>query len=934
MMIRRCLFLAALAGATASTAWADGVGFEGSQYTVGSGLAGITDANGKIWEIEGTADLRDFVIDSAVFSPLANPLVGSTSTKSVRFDCTGSGSARLGLDLATPVTSGIVTLQFDVRNDVRLEGNNLIRVNVMNRSIPASTPVANADFLWGPYIQNGGSQAAAVNGNFGLGNGDVPEFRGIGVFADCRGQAPTFPDIYCKRAFAPEILPEATGANDRWYRVKMWFNLSDAVDPGRLMFAAIYDINCGSEIQIAENHMANQSTPIKKFNNASPNEVWAMELRASGGVTVVGDPIPLPVDHRLWLDNVVVGVDPTFVLPAPSGDAAPVAATTPNTDAGSQDVAAEFTLPANAGETPSLARVGSTFYTLDGNNGLTSWTAGPSSTLLDLALPVNFDANAAGVLVPNVAGTKLYVVANINGSLDFWPDLGVYDIAGAGWTVACDLGGSGGNVGNHSAALLTYNGLDHVMQAWRGSQEYTGLNSNNTRGPRIGNVGNRWAGACTEASAHGSAATQLYYLQQTDAVGTAISNHSQAFNAIYRAAFLGCDGSTSTVHRMSDTARLLPWVTNAADGSAVNAHAMEFEPARNRIWVLRAGGTGDIGIYDFAQDRYATLKLTKAGVPMVIDRADLLLSSDGSKMYILSRGEGAVYSVSTNVTIADRGACCVGSACSYIYQSACQTAGGVYRGNNVTCFAYTSGAGSAFEDISGTGTPIVLGDDNSAIIPIGFSFNFYGNAYTQAYVGANGYVAFSDDSAFWGSSSWVPTVNVASGPANLVAGWWTDLSPQVTPGTVVYQVLGSAPNRRLVVQWSHVSQFTGGAAIDDNNFEVVLFETTNKAEVRLGAINTAVPAPYASGIKNADGSLFINVPTASIISNATFAFNASPSPCSCRADFNQNGTLEVQDIFDFLNAWFAGLPSADFNGGGLAVQDIFDFLNAWFAGCN
>jgi hypothetical protein len=54
----------------------------------------------------------------------------------------------------------------------------------------------------------------------------------------------------------------------------------------------------------------------------------------------------------------------------------------------------------------------------------------------------------------------------------------------------------------------------------------------------------------------------------------------------------------------------------------------------------------------------------------------------------------------------------------------------------------------------------------------------------------------------------------------------------------------------------------------------------------------------------------------------------------CAADFNGDGTLSVQDIFDFLSAWFAGTPSADFNGaGGLSVQDIFDFLSAWFAGC-
>lgn len=55
---------------------------------------------------------------------------------------------------------------------------------------------------------------------------------------------------------------------------------------------------------------------------------------------------------------------------------------------------------------------------------------------------------------------------------------------------------------------------------------------------------------------------------------------------------------------------------------------------------------------------------------------------------------------------------------------------------------------------------------------------------------------------------------------------------------------------------------------------------------------------------------------------------------TCLADINRSGTLEVQDIFDFLGLWFAGDCRADFNGvGGLSVGDIFDFLSAWFAGC-
>ena len=56
---------------------------------------------------------------------------------------------------------------------------------------------------------------------------------------------------------------------------------------------------------------------------------------------------------------------------------------------------------------------------------------------------------------------------------------------------------------------------------------------------------------------------------------------------------------------------------------------------------------------------------------------------------------------------------------------------------------------------------------------------------------------------------------------------------------------------------------------------------------------------------------------------------------TCLADFNGSGTVTVQDIFDFLTAWFAASPRADVNRSGtITVQDIFDFLTAWFAGCS
>lgn len=54
----------------------------------------------------------------------------------------------------------------------------------------------------------------------------------------------------------------------------------------------------------------------------------------------------------------------------------------------------------------------------------------------------------------------------------------------------------------------------------------------------------------------------------------------------------------------------------------------------------------------------------------------------------------------------------------------------------------------------------------------------------------------------------------------------------------------------------------------------------------------------------------------------------------CDADFNQNGNATVQDIFDFLAAYFTANPRADINrSGAVSVQDIFDYLMAYFAGC-
>jgi len=54
-------------------------------------------------------------------------------------------------------------------------------------------------------------------------------------------------------------------------------------------------------------------------------------------------------------------------------------------------------------------------------------------------------------------------------------------------------------------------------------------------------------------------------------------------------------------------------------------------------------------------------------------------------------------------------------------------------------------------------------------------------------------------------------------------------------------------------------------------------------------------------------------------------------PTTCRADWDENGSVQVPDIFAFLSSWFAGNADFDLNGQ-TEVPDIFAFLSAWFSG--
>jgi hypothetical protein len=111
---------------------------------------------------------------------------------------------------------------------------------------------------------------------------------------------------------------------------------------------------------------------------------------------------------------------------------------------------------------------------------------------------------------------------------------------------------------------------------------------------------------------------------------------------------------------------------------------------------------------------------------------------------------------------------------------------------------------------------LALGDDDSALVDIGFTFMFYGTAYTQCYVNSNGSVTFGSGSTLVTESP----ANLASGPRR-AAVWWDDLDPSAY-GQVSYESVTSVlpPTSTFTVTWAGVPEY--GSNGGSNDFSLTL----------------------------------------------------------------------------------------------------------------
>jgi hypothetical protein len=167
-------------------------------------------------------------------------------------------------------------------------------------------------------------------------------------------------------------------------------------------------------------------------------------------------------------------------------------------------------------------------------------------------------------------------------------------------------------------------------------------------------------------------------------------------------------------------------------------------------------------------------------------------------------------------------------------------------------------------DISTSGIEVSLGDDEvSSALPIGFTFDFYGNEYNSFHISSNGLLMFTPSFASGIGSTGCCNGQLLpepSDPNNLIALAWEDLDPgnggQPLENIIRYETIGLAPNRILVVEYYNVDHWPNGNNVTT---QAKLFESSNNIEIH----TTSLPSDggnHTQGVENIDGTQAVPVP--------------------------------------------------------------------------
>lgn len=245
----------------------------------------------------------------------------------------------------------------------------------------------------------------------------------------------------------------------------------------------------------------------------------------------------------------------------------------------------------------------------------------------------------------------------------------------------------------------------------------------------------------------------------------------------------------------------------------------------------------------------------------------------------------------------------------------------------VSEYTFTSSLGT-YTEISGGTVLGTTANDNESFnaIPLGFTFNFNGVAYTEISVQTNGFIAMGSTVA----SSNV-AISAATGTNNIAAALNRDLKSRDT-GELMYLSSGTEPNRVFTVQWKHYRRVPTTTANDDLNFQIQLRESGNRVVFVYGSMS-AVTASTAAAIQvglRGDANTDFNNRTTTTDWSATTAGTANNNTCTLSASvFPATGlTFEFTGVI----VGEVPLPAQNPNPANAAVNVPRNITMSWAAG--
>jgi hypothetical protein len=216
---------------------------------------------------------------------------------------------------------------------------------------------------------------------------------------------------------------------------------------------------------------------------------------------------------------------------------------------------------------------------------------------------------------------------------------------------------------------------------------------------------------------------------------------------------------------------------------------------------------------------------------------------------------------------------------------------GIYMESDVAC-------GDGFIDISTTGTEMILGDDDETAITFDFPVYYQGTLVTDGTIGNNGAIILGNIAAQ------VSPFNAAIGAAtaNGLYPFWDDL--EATGGGVWKQTIGTAPNRKHIVQWK---KDLFGALGNPVQFQVQIDEATMQIyyvydDAVTGLTTNNLGASATIGIAGPSQDLQLSFNNATFLTNnecARFYYTDCPKP----TNMTFTGITQEEAVVN----WSAGL---------------------------